>query len=272
MRSVILLLLVIVSNWLHAQATYAGKYDVADYHVDILPDRVLYGTSGPGPNYSIDSLQVDINNDGVIDLTLKDYDGPGLGNLYHRTYLNTYNNCEIGTVLKKSCYTVDCDGYPHSASGDIVQGLDSAANIPDQLDWVSGEVSTSIYNCCFIGMTGSYIPVRLNIQNNTLYGWINLQGRTIKEYACTQIIVSTKDPVNESKLEILPNPATGNIRFRNLNNYPALVTIYDVHNRSVLTETIYDNTLNLGQLEPGLYTINIIVDDQYGNWFRIVKE
>jgi hypothetical protein len=62
--------------------------------------------------------------------------------------------------------------------------------------------------------------------------------------------------LSDNSIEIYPNPANTILYFKNLSG-AASYSIYDVRVRKIITGTITNNQVDIGNLENGLYIIHI---------------
>jgi hypothetical protein len=96
-----------------------------------------------------------------------------------------------------------------------------------------------------------------------------------------QVLKSTMGDVNGNSIEVFPNPTTSDITvtFKVDETTNANLSIYDVVGRKVIT--ILDNQLpngqytyneNLGQLEPGLYIVTLMLENDGVKVSKVVKQ
>jgi hypothetical protein len=96
-----------------------------------------------------------------------------------------------------------------------------------------------------------------------------------------QVLKSTMGDVNGNSIEVFPNPTTSDITvtFKVDETTNANLSIYDVVGRKVIT--ILDNQLpngqytyneNLGQLEPGLYMVTLMLENDGVKVSKVVKQ
>ena len=96
-----------------------------------------------------------------------------------------------------------------------------------------------------------------------------------------QVLKSTMGDVNGNSIEVFPNPATSDITvtFKVDETTNANLSIYDVVGRKVIT--ILDGQLpngqytyneNLGQLEPGLYMVTLMLENDGVKVSKVVKQ
>ncbi|MBC6997612.1 T9SS type A sorting domain-containing protein [Cytophaga sp. FL35] len=82
--------------------------------------------------------------------------------------------------------------------------------------------------------------------------------------------IGPQEAITEVKL--YPNPAYGeSVKIVSSANEPKGVTAYDVFGKPVLREKIRNNTLYITSLKPGIYVLQIELDEKTVNRKLIVK-
>ena len=71
---------------------------------------------------------------------------------------------------------------------------------------------------------------------------------------------------NKKDVELFPNPASEKVYFKGLDNYTE-VSVYDVFGRLILKNKTNENSLDISELESGIYYFEFYVQEN-----KIVKK
>lgn len=193
-----------------AQHCVAGQFDANDYQFDFDPAFEL--TIIENNDSSSDSMNIDLNNDGIrdIQLILAHEDG---GNWYDKNYLKVIplNTNQVAAGPAQMCYA-NCTEDIFVSSKAITQSFDSLDIIDYTADWIDSNSyvyfstwESNVPNPCGYACNGgifsdsfSYVGVRVYTTTETLYGWIKLKFKfasmgesklTVASFACDQLTV-----------------------------------------------------------------------------------
>lgn len=88
-----------------------------------------------------------------------------------------------------------------------------------------------------------------------------------------QIVITGMDgSVEENGTRLFPNPTNGQLRIEPNGEVNAMLTLFDLHGRLILSKRITNGTnMDISALEPGVYTARITMEDR-SETLRIVKE
>lgn len=76
----------------------------------------------------------------------------------------------------------------------------------------------------------------------------------------------------ETNIKLYPNPATGGIvHITSTQNTPKQVYVFDVFGKIVLTDTIRTTLLDISELSPGIYMVQIIENNIATNRKLVVR-
>lgn len=87
-----------------------------------------------------------------------------------------------------------------------------------------------------------------------------------------KVLLETYLGINNQNIEIIevyPNPTEGNISLKNMEN--ASFTVYNTIGQAVASGVVSNNTINLSNLESGMFTIHFSKDSTLFS-ARIVKQ
>ena len=83
----------------------------------------------------------------------------------------------------------------------------------------------------------------------------NSSGCSSNDQIMEACIVAAEDPAQEPDMTVFPNPTSGVIELKGLNQETALITIYDTHGRKVLQLNHTQETIDVTSLPDGIYSI-----------------
>jgi uncharacterized protein (TIGR02145 family) len=92
----------------------------------------------------------------------------------------------------------------------------------------------------------------ISVTRNTYLRQGGFSVRCIKD-----IITSITDSVHELKVILYPNPATDKIYLYNVNYINTLIMIFDLHGNLVMSKKIDSNSIDISNLENGIYFIKL---------------
>lgn len=194
-----------------AQQCVAGQYDANDYHHDFDPAFEL--SILQNNDSSSDSMNIDLNNDGIwdIQLILAHEDG---GNWYDKNYVKVVplNTNQVAAGPAQMCFA-NCTEDIFVSSKAITHSFDSLDIIDYTADWIDSNSyvyfstwESNVPNACGYACNGglfndtfSYVGVRVYTATETLYGWIKLKFKlgsmsesklTVASFACDQLTVT----------------------------------------------------------------------------------
>lgn len=194
-----------------AQHCVAGQFDANDYQYVFNPAFEL--TIIENNDSSIDTVNIDLNNDGMFDVQfiLAHDDG---GNWYDRNYVKVVplNNNQVAAGPAQMCYA-NCTEDIFVSSIAITQSFDSLDIIDYTANWIDSNSfiyfstwESNVPNPCGYACNGglfndsfSYVGVRVYTATETLYGWIKLKFKfasmgesklTVSSFACDQLTVA----------------------------------------------------------------------------------
>lgn len=180
------------------------------------------------------------------------------------TYVyGTYSGTFTGTMVT----TVDAYGTVNVASGGVLTRLKTVQTLSLNygiLTNVGTAVQTSYgyygYDSSDTVLNGSlinYFTTTNTVINVPLLS-INQTTNQIERYAYS--VLGTSNPaVVDNRVLIAPNPAENSLNIALPNNAKALISIMDMTGKEILTST--QSTIDIGQLQNGMYFAKISADD-----------
>ena len=222
----LLALLLIAGADMKAQFILAGENGVKDYDYNYVPDKLLQGT--PSPNFHIDSLLVDMNNDNINDFKIASINDDG-GNWHHYFYstITPLNNNLIAISGFDSCFaTCPPPSYiyriPMADSLSFNDTINSNKIWIDSLAYLTWDGWNASYpNGCgyschhhTFSSSSKYLGVAVSVPTGTLFGWIKIKGVNfetivVEEYACNLVATNIESYVAKRMFSISPNPSSG---------------------------------------------------------------
>jgi hypothetical protein len=214
MKSLFNLIFLLVLTQAQAQSIVAGEFDGNDFYHNYAPELVL---SAPDPvNISSDSIFIDMNNDGIVDVIIDVFNQNG-GNWFDKRHAEIIpiNNSEIALGAIDTCFA-------NCPPPDLVsfEALAHAFDQPDLIDGASNWIDSAAYlsfnkweaavpNNCGYGCSGGdfqldyrYVGIRIISGSDTLYGWIRTRlystamgdyDISIGSFACNQYAVGIEE-------------------------------------------------------------------------------
>jgi hypothetical protein len=85
----------------------------------------------------------------------------------------------------------------------------------------------------------------------------NSNGCSSDDQIMEECIVAAEDPAQEPDITVFPNPTSGVIEIKGLNQVTALITIYDTHGQKVLQPNHTQESIDVTSLPDGIYTLQI---------------
>lgn len=220
---------------------------------------------------------IDINNDGLADFEFYNFRSQSPGHHYDVSKIYPLHGNEIAVVYEN-----------------FVDTMQSNLMLNEFLNWsdtvcVLNEYfyssSTTYENGMWLGNCNYYLGIRIFADQDTLYGWIDVevnQGAwnsptvTIREFAYYNIhsfIDSFQGPIK--CFDVYPNPANSFINLRIKDHSTSdiyIVYLRDLSGKIVKEERFYTEQITLGLkgIESGIYLLEIISNDNMSGMKKIV--
>jgi len=230
----------------------------------------------PLGNNLMDSLLVDLNADGILDIRITAYGSEtSQWGMKSGVSMEGINQCQIAFLREDTCFSDDI--IPEFVFTKYI-GKELGYNelIDSALLWTDTTVALnygdysifSNYNCSYYSQIGNdtgYVAARIIESTDTLYAWIKISNVgalscVIYSYACTNKTSSIKNVNKESSISIYPNPTNGNISIVNNNaNKIKAIRIYDCVGKLQFDKSASESELSidLSHLSNGMYFVNI---------------
>lgn len=251
-------ILACISNIGFAQnAILAGQTSGNNIHyTDIEPDYYLLSLNPP------ERFFIDINKDGIADLG---FCGcfEGEYSMYKKIYTSVESINNKVTIL---------------AEGAIAKKLEFGDTISENQNWsTNGSIlelavhyiqyypppeSNYVY-----GFRGSgYLGFKIEEQNETFYGWINIttsqSSIQVKEMGICGLTVGILMAEENRNFQLFPNPCKNELEFNIdlLNENDLCYQVIDFLGRTVITKKIIEGRtkINTSKLAPGIYILRIV--------------
>ena len=231
-------------------------------YTDIDPDTTIVAADDSWGMYSID-----MNRDGTDDILLN----------HHNTLVSSnYQKIEVG--IRNNYTEILCDGtaghYPLAMlHGQAIQS--SSGEWYNPTSWMI-HLNGNGTEGHWIGVTDTYLAVRVGTGGQWYYGWIRLDipanagSYTVKDFAyeseANRAIAAGDKTVNgiedvavTSEYKIYPNPGNG-VFFLKFDGNVHSLEIYNVLGEIIATasqERRQSGNIDLSQSPPGIYLVNI---------------
>lgn len=226
------------------------------HYTDIDPDSSLIAYNPPERFY------LDINQDGIVDLS---FCGcfEGVYSMYKKIYTSVETINNKVTIL---------------AAGSIAKKLEFGDTISENQDWSTNSStldlavhyiryypppeSNSVY-----GFRGSgYLGFKIEEQNETFYGWINISTSQssiqVKEIGISGLTVGVLMGEKNRDFQLFPNPCNNELEFDIdlLNEKDLSYQVIDFLGRIAITKEIIEGRtkINTSELAPGIYILRIV--------------
>ncbi|HTA60923.1 MAG TPA: T9SS type A sorting domain-containing protein [Bacteroidia bacterium] len=198
------------------------------------------------------SCRLDIDKDGVTDLTFTDSESPG--------YLMGYRSSSSTISAGDSCHVC-----MSPTDGGLVDSLRANDVVDSNRTWGGG--GTLSYSYWSMGGSSNYygywlkknyiIGFKIKSGNLTYYGWVyNGGGGYAYTTLCTPSGIKNINITNQ--LNIYPNPAQNNFTIETSSADKQTVLIYDVNGKQVLAQTINGTTnIDAANFNAGVYNVSI---------------
>jgi hypothetical protein len=268
----------IYTSAVKSQSIIAGMHGTADYYYDFTPDTTLFCNSEFGECTSLE-LPIDINNDGLLDFTIKEHLTEGaMGFDFDYIDLTTSNNCQVSTRGDSCLYYQDTSSIPHYSVQTVANAFLDGDTINNLFTWTQGNCDllsntyvAGVYDCHASASSDPdfIIGIRLVTGSDTLYGWIKLKNVilnsysanfAVQEYACNKQTIGLQEFTNASAFKVYPNPCRGILTIeRSPSAKPSLAVISDMRGQELLRQVISETKTqtDISSLSGGIYFIKI---------------
>ena len=270
------IILVFASTSANSQSINAGQYGLNDYYWNFEPNIWL---SPEYPEVFSEIFPLDINNDGIIDLSFQTYYSEA-NFYYHRSWIMMKTHCEIAfstdtCKVDTTLWPPTCENVEDRVS-QVSKVFQTGEYIGESNNWIykNEEIWVSYYlhgvchpHCGHL-ITPAFIGARIFVDNDTLYGWVKLCDifyweLAIDEYACNTNTLGIDEL--GSSLQVYPNPSQGIISFNS--PFPgkyAIISIHDLNGQEIFRERTTDQKilLDISEYPSGVYILKCQCDSK----------
>lgn len=284
-----LLIAALISMLYSAKAQiFAGSHSATDIYYEFNPDMNFYSDDPDGMPYhgvasDLDSLSLDINQDGLRDLVI--YAGYTNGDKWFQDYYlsaRPLNGNRLSLSHVDSCFSYQDPPqfrYARPVLNSFVSGMkiDRYSNWVDSLLFVSYSRSEAGYTYCshlYFSDEMSYAGIQIIKNQDTTYGWIHLKANdydscSLFDFAYNPNVNACISASHLNDILLFPNPSVGIslLSFEEEGEFPSLIQIFD-YKGNVIEEINPSNQpiiVDLSGKTRGIYLIRSV----FRNHFQI---
>jgi len=265
----------------YSQFFVAGQHHASDYYVDLDPDTTLTGPNNHFSKLPPAIFPIDINGDDTVDFSLFAAGSwsNGWGESEISIRIHDTSTCQIAFGYYDTCHTPNSTYFLYK----IAKPLNLNDTIDRTLDWLNSKMyltytnwGAMVYSCEHNGFVngpqGNFIAVRMNLPDDTIYGWIKISNIsfltfTAQEYACNK----NCSGLNEQNdfVNIYPIPTTG-IIFVKVLLPDANLTVFNNQGVQMMKKKLIlgKNLVDLSSNASGMYIF--VISDYNSTITRIV--
>lgn len=269
-----------------AQFSIAGIH--GNIYTDIVPDTLL---NPPSSNiiYS-ESFDIDINQDGIMDIRIQCQTGHSPGHGGENTSLSALDSTTTFSFLRvdSTTYSPGCGGPGTMAVGTILNPFISGDTIKSGIYVSSGYLDNLNYAVgCYtysddlwIKNYDQYIGLKYNDGSTIQYGWIRVLVSGFAQVLVKDFSLGTSlagiNQLNSKtkKLDVYPNPASNTISL-NITGIPnfsnSIITIQNILGDE-LKKLPFTKDINISELSKGYYFLQITFSSGESYKTKFIKQ
>lgn len=272
MRTIIISIFLCLSAKGFSQTVIAGDTIPGDVYYDFIPDSVLFAEASHF-GYPGDTLDLDLDQDGVMDIRIRTGGGGGLGGASGAAMIFPLGIHATVASFTATVVTGCCPSYGTATiadtlmPGDTISSGRTFATTPVYVQSQTSGAASGPYVTMFLNKGERYLGFKLTYPFDTLYGWILIENYAIdwddiyvkvKAYSCNRNYYIGIPSVNSASNTIFPNPFSDKLYIGSQSSASAQLKLFDLAGKKVFEIQFSGSAVvNTSSLLPGLYFYEI---------------